>query len=93
MEPREAEDRPEALRSLVDLTIDPEEMLRARDDLRADLLRQYYALLMLARVQRKRGNVQEAARLEVRAKQSSILVWCLDNPMETLTWLHGERET
>ena len=47
MEPREAEDRPEALRSLVDLTIDPEEMLRARDDLRADLLRQYYALLMV----------------------------------------------
>lgn len=85
-EPQEGEGRRDELRSLVDLTIDPDEMIRVRDNLRTDLLHQYYALLMLARLQRKRGHLDEAVRLEERARESSILIWCLDNPMEALTW-------
>jgi hypothetical protein len=81
-----AGENPEELRSLVDLTIEPVEMLRVRDELRAKLVRHHYALLMLARIQRKRGHIEDARRLETRAKEAAIMVWCLDNPMETLTW-------
>jgi hypothetical protein len=84
------EETPEATRSLVDLTIDPAEMLRVRDELRARLLRHHYALLMLARIQQKRGYREVARRLAARAQETAVMVWCLDNPMETLTWARGE---
>lgn len=90
MDPNTAGRRPDEDRSLVDLTIDPEEMLAARDRLRSGLLRHHYALLMLARIRRKRGQQESARGLEARAREVAVMIWCLDNPMESLTWSQGE---
>jgi hypothetical protein len=72
-------------RSLVDLTIDAEEMLRIRDELRGDLVRQYYMLGMLARLQQKQGRAGDSRRTLQQARETAIMIWCLDNPMEALT--------
>lgn len=72
-------------RSTVDVTVDPHTMLQIRNDLREKLKRHYYFLLMVARANRKVGNLDQAHKHENEAYKTQLMIWSLDDPMEALT--------
>lgn len=81
------------LRSTVDITIDPDDMVQVRDELRGKLIRQYHYLLMLARANRKVGNYERGRQQEAEADKTQLMIWTLDNPMEALTMASPEGDT
>lgn len=83
---------PDGARSTVDVTIDAATMLRVRDRYRAQLVQRYHLLQIAARAQRRTGNLEGARRHAADARHALIMLWSLDNPMETLTVLRKGAE-
>jgi hypothetical protein len=71
-------------RSFVDVTVDRQTMLKVRDRHRQELVERYHHLLIVARLNRKVGKLALARESEEQARCTTIMIWCLDNPMDAV---------
>lgn len=82
--------RPEAERkSMVEVTIEADHMLRVKAELRRRLLEQYHLMKMASRANLKVGRQSASHKQDDAAERCLLMIWCLDNPMEVVVPTKG----